>query len=190
MPHPMGLCDVPSLETAIVREREAMEALETSQKELEAKLTALEGELHVLKSRIGTQPVISAEALINALYPETCFEGRLRLKSVLPKVLLRFKDYKVVLELTGSLHSEKTSYRLQAFSSQLPVNMLDAALSYRVMQRQVTAEREIIELRIQFHFTTKFFPFGNFCLLISPSDSLVQPLVLEGLVVRARKTKA
>lgn len=189
MPLPMGLCDLPCLETAIEREKEAMEALEQSQKELESKLSALEGELRTLRSRVGAHPVISAEALVAALYPDPCFEGRLRLLSVLPKVLLRFKDYKVVLELSGC-RLERTNWQVQAFSSQLPVKALEAALSYRVMQRQVAAERETIELRIQFHFTTKFFPFGNFCLFVSVCSPLVRPLVLEGLVVRARKTKA
>lgn len=190
MPLPMGLCDLPCVETAIARETEAMEALERSQKELESKLSAMEGELHTLKSRIRAHPVISAEALIAALYPEPCFEGRLRLISILPKVLLRFKDYKVVLELAGCRLAEKASWQVQAFSSQLPVKTLEAALSYRVMQRQVAQERETIELRVQFHFTTKFFPFGNFCLLVSVCSPQVQPLVLEGLIVRARKTKA
>ena len=188
MPVPMGLRDMPSIESTIAREEVAINALRESQKLLESKLQTMETDLKVIRAYHTPNRVISQEAVIRNLYPDIDFKGELRLISVLPKVLLRYKTYKLDLEIPTLCTNNRLKCELQVFSSKLPVTALQVPFTYRVSERRGTGAGEVVELQVQFQFTTKKLDFSNCCLLIASAG--LKPVVLEGLYIRARKAKS
>ena len=194
MPVPRIICEGQLIEDVMERCANVMKTLMNSQADIEDNLLSLEIEIQKMKHPSPLHSVISAQDLISSLYgARVQFPFSLRLISVLPKVLYRFRPYRIVMELKGADGGKtagvSSQFRVVPYSSKLPVKALDTSLvTFDSVKLSVVGSRLRVEMvNVKFQFTTKGCDFNHICLVIMHASEKVKPVVLEGVHIRARK---